>query len=90
MVNPARPKSAVSRLPLLVGVAVVVLCAVLAVPIKQRCGAPGFSCASTLDNAGNIRYYYEVEPVGVYLAEIVTGTNITLFYTSGDDLVRAQ
>lgn len=79
-----------NRLPLLVGVAVVVLFAVLAVPIKQRCGAPGFSCASTLDNAGNIRYYYEVEPVGVYLAEIVTGTNIALFYTSGEDLVRAQ
>ncbi|HEX5253762.1 MAG TPA: hypothetical protein VFW69_07785 [Mycobacterium sp.] len=88
--NPARPRSAVNRLPLLVGVAVTLLLAVLAVPIKQRCGAPGFSCASTLDNAGNIRYYYEVEPVGVYLAEIVTGTNITLFYTSGEDLVRAQ
>jgi hypothetical protein len=90
VVNPARSRSAVSRLPLIVGVAVVALLAVLAVPIKQRCGAPGFSCASTLDNDGNIRYYYEVEPVGVYLAEIVTGSNITLCYTSGEDLVRAR
>ncbi len=79
-----------SRVPLIVGVAIVVLLAVLAVPIKQRCGAPGFSCASTLDNNGNIRYYYEVEPVGVYLAEIVAGTNIPLFYTSGDDVFKAQ
>ena len=79
-----------SRVPLMVGVAIVVLLAVLAAPIKQRCGAPGFSCASTLDNNGNIRYYYEVEPVGVYLAEIVSGTNIPLFYTSGDDVVKAQ
>lgn len=79
-----------NRVPLIVGVAVVVLLAVFAVPIKQRCGAPGFSCASTLDNDGNARYYYEVEPVGVYLAEIVTGTNIKLFYSSGEDLVKAR
>ncbi len=79
-----------NRVPLIVGVAVVMLLAVLAAPIKQRCGAPSFSCASTLDNDGNIHYYYEVEPVGVYLAEIVTGTNITLFYTSGQDLVKAR
>lgn len=79
-----------NRVPLVIGVAVVVLLAVFAVPIKQRCGAPGFSCASTLDNDGNVRYYYEVEPVGVYLAEIITGTNIRLFYSSGEDLVKAR
>lgn len=90
MVNPVQPKSAVGRVPLIVGVAVVMLIAVFAVPIKQRCGAPGFSCASTQDNDGNIRYYYEIEPVGVYLAEIVTGTNITLFYSSGEDVVKAR
>lgn len=90
VVNPARPRSAVGRFSLIVGVAVVVLLAVLAVPVKQRCGAPGFSCASTLDNDGNSRYYYEIEPAGVYLAEIITGTNIGLFYSSGEDLVRAR
>lgn len=79
-----------NRVPLIVGVAFVVLLAVLAAPIKQRCGAPGLPCASTLDNAGNLHFYYEVEPLGVYLAEIVTDTNITLFYNSGEDLVKAR
>lgn len=78
-----------SRVPLIVGIAVVLL-AVLAAPIKQRCGAPGVSCASAVDNSGNVHFYYEVEPVGVYLAEIATGTNITLFYNSGEDLVKAR
>lgn len=77
-------------MPLLVGVAIVVLLAVLAAPIKQRCGAPGFACASALDNDGNIHFYYEVEPVGVYLAEMVTGTNIALFYSSGEDVTKAR
>lgn len=90
MVNPAQPRPVVTRVPLVVGVAVVVLLAVLALPIKQRCGAPGFSCASAVDNAGNVHFYYEVEPVAVYLAEVVTGANIRLFYSSGEDLVKAR
>jgi hypothetical protein len=61
----------------------------LAAPVKQRCGAPGLSCATTVDVQGNLHYYYEVEPLGVYLAEIVTGSNIRLFYSSGEDLVKA-
>jgi len=90
VVNPAHTRSAVNKVPLIVGIAAVLLLAVLAVPIKQRCGAPGYSCASTLDTDGNVHYYYEVEPVGVYLAEIVTGSNITIFYKSGEDLVKAR
>lgn len=78
------------KVPLGIEIAVVVLLAVFAIPIKQRCGAPGYPCASTLDNEGNTHYYYEVEPAGVYLAEIVTGTNITLFYSAGEDLVKAR
>jgi hypothetical protein len=66
----------------------VVLLAVLAIPIKQRCGAPGLSCTSTVDEQGNVRYYYEVEPLGVFLAEIFTGSNIRIYYTSGDDVVK--
>ncbi|HET9889205.1 MAG TPA: hypothetical protein VFQ42_01775 [Mycobacterium sp.] len=31
-----------------------------------------------------------IRRVGVYLAEIVSGTNITLFYTSGEEVVKAQ
>lgn len=79
-----------NRVPVGIGIAVVLLLAALAVPIKQRCGAPNYSCTSTLDAQGNAHYYYEVEPVGVYLAEIVTGTNIALFYKSGEDLVKAR
>lgn len=71
------------------GIAVVVL-AVLAIPLKQRCGAPGFSCATAMDPQGNVHCYYEVEPLGIYLAEIMTGSNITVFYESGEDLVKAR
>ena len=66
------------------------LLAVLAIPIKQRCGAPGLSCTSTLDQRANIHYYYEVEPLGVYLVEIFTGSNIRFYYTSGDDVVKVR
>ncbi|WP_369831926.1 hypothetical protein [Mycobacterium sp. E796] len=62
---------------------------ILAIPVKQRCGAPGLFCATAVDPQGNIHYYYEVEPVGVYLAEIIAGSNIRLFYSSGEDLVKA-
>lgn len=75
--------------PVLLAIAALSL-GVLAVPVKQRCGAPGFACAAALDANGDVHYYYEVEPLGVYLAEVVTGTNITLYYTSGEDLVRAR
>ena len=63
---------------------------VLAIPVKQRCGAPRYSCATALDTQGYVHYYYEVEPLGVYLAEIITGSNIRLYYTSGEDLVKLR
>lgn len=78
-----------SRVALLVAIAVVVAVAVLATPVKQRCGAPNFSCATAVDTLGNVHYYYEIEPLGVFLAEVFTGTNITVFYESGEDLVKA-
>jgi hypothetical protein len=43
-----------------------------------------------LDARGYVHYYYEVEPVGIYLAEIITGSNIRLFYHSGEDLVKVR
>ncbi len=73
----------------MVGIAVVLVLAVLAIPVKQRCGAPGYSCATALDAQGNVHYYYEVEPLGVYLAEVITGSNIALYYRSGEELVTA-
>ncbi len=73
-----------------VGIVTVLVIAVLAIPIKARCGAPGLSCASALDTHGYVHYYYEVEPLGVFLAEIVTGSNIRIFYQSGEDLEKVR
>ena len=35
-------------------------------------------------------YYYEVEPLGVYLVEIITGSNIRFYYQSGEDLEKVR
>lgn len=78
------------RVPLAVGMAVVLVIGVLAIPIKARCGAPGYSCATTLDAQGNVHYYYEVEPLGVYVAEIVIGSNISFYYKSGDETEKVR
>jgi hypothetical protein len=88
--RPVQTRHASTKAPVEVGLVVVLMLAVLATPIKQRCGAPGLSCASALDEQGNVHYYYEIEPVGVYLAELLTGSNIRLCYTSGDDVVKAR
>lgn len=47
-------------------------------PVKQRCGAPGYTCATG-----------SVEPPGVYLVESVTGSNIGVYYESGEERVKA-
>jgi hypothetical protein len=88
--HPAQTRHALDKVPLVVGLVFVLLLAVLAIPVKQRCGAPGYSCATALDPQGNVHYYYEVEPLGVYLAEIITGSNVRFYYTSGEDLVKAR
>lgn len=79
-----------NRAPVLVAIIVMLLIGVFALPTKQRCGAPGLTCATTLDTQGYVHYYYEVEPLGVYLAEIATGSNIQVFYHSGEDLERVR
>jgi hypothetical protein len=90
MTHPPRRTYARKNVVLAVGIAVVSVLAALAIPIKVRCGAPGYACATAVDAQGNVHYYYEVEPLGVYLAEIVTGSNIRLYYRSGDDLEKAR
>jgi hypothetical protein len=80
----------VNKAPAVVGIVVLLVIAVLALPTKQRCGAPALTCATTLDAQGYVHHYYEVEPVGVYLAEIITGSNIRLYYHSGEDLERVR
>jgi hypothetical protein len=90
VMRPAQTRHTLGKVPAMIGLVVALLLAVLAVPVKQRCGAPGYSCATTLDAQGIVHHYYEVEPFGVYLAESITGSNIRFYYTSGEDLVRVQ
>jgi hypothetical protein len=88
--HPVQTRHALNKIPVVIGIVVVLVIAVLAMPVKQRCGAPGYSCATALDTQGYVHYYYEVEPLGVYLAEIITGSNIRLYYTSGEELVKVR
>jgi hypothetical protein len=88
--HPVQATHALNKIPVVVGIVVVLLIAALAIPVKQRCGAPGYSCATALDAQGYVHYYYEVEPLGVYLAEIITGSSIRLYYTSGEELVKVR
>jgi hypothetical protein len=88
--RPAPATHAPNKIPIVVGIVVMLLIGVLAIPVKQRCGAPGYSCATALDAQGYVHYYYEVEPLGVYVAEIMTVSNIRLFYSSGEELVKVR
>lgn len=76
--------------PLVIGISMLLVIAALAMPIKQRCGAPGRSCATAVDANGDVHYYYEVEPFGVFLLENALGSNIPWYYTSGEEIVRVR
>ena len=88
--HPVQTRHALNKIPVVIGIVVVLVIVVLAIPVKQRCGAPGYSCATALDTQGYVHYYYEVEPLGVYVAETVTGSNIRLYYRSGEDLDKVR
>jgi hypothetical protein len=90
VMHPVQTRHALDKVPVVVGLVVVLMLAVLAIPVKQRCDAPGVSCATALDAQGNVHYYYEVEPLGVYLVETITGSNIHFYYMSGEDVVKAR
>ena len=90
MTHPGQTRHTLNRAPVLIAILVALVIGVLALPVKQRCGAPGFTCATALDARGYVHYYYEVEPLGVYLTEIMTGTNIRFCYSSGEELVKVR
>ena len=90
MMHPAPTSHSRKRVPLAIGIALAAALAVLAIPTKVRCGAPGLACATAVDAQGDIHYYYEVEPLGVYVAETITGSNIRLYYRSGEDLDKVR
>ena len=75
---------------LMIGISVLLVLGALAMPIKQRCGAPGRACATAVDATGNVHYYYEVEPFAVFIVESVFGSDIPWYYTSGEEIVKAQ
>jgi hypothetical protein len=83
-------KHTLNKVPVVVGLVIVFVIAVLAIPVNQRCGAPDYSCATALDTQGYVHYYYEVEPLGVYLAEIITGSDIRCYYKLGEVLVKVR
>ncbi len=67
-------------------VIVIVLTGVFLIPAKVTCGVPGNSCAvppMTLD--GSPSYYYEIQPVGVSLIEMMTKQNTGIQYSSGTE-----
>jgi hypothetical protein len=68
----------VNKVVLLTAIAIVFVIGVLALPVKQACGAPAYTCAAGVDTQGYVRSYYEVEPLGVYLIASVTGSNIRI------------
>jgi hypothetical protein len=86
----AQTTHALNRAPMVVALLVALVIGVLALPVKQRCGAPGYTCATALDTKGYVHYFYELEPLGVYLAEIITGTDIHFCYKSGDERVKVR
>lgn len=85
----AKPRASMTK-PLVITVSVLVVIAALAMPVKQRCGAPGRPCATAVDAGGDVHYYYEVEPFGIFLIESVIGSNIPLYYTSGEEIERVR
>ncbi|OBK13711.1 hypothetical protein [Mycobacterium asiaticum] len=75
---------------LVIAFSVLLVIAALALPVKQRCGAPGRTCATAVDANGGVHYYYEVEPFAIYLIENMTGSDIPLFYSSGEEIVKSR
>lgn len=67
------------------GFIVVLALALLALPVQMQCGHLLYGCA-TAPNPGGMYYtYYEVEPLGVTLIETLIGTNLHIYYWSGQE-----
>jgi hypothetical protein len=60
---------------------------VLLIPVKVTCGFPAASCAKPPLPGSNsqARYYYEYEPLGVMLVELVIWQNLPFYYSSGTE-----
>jgi hypothetical protein len=78
----------VNRIPFLIGIAVLLMTAALALPVKQRC--PQGPCATAPDARGDVHYHSEFEPLGILLIKSLLGVNIRLYYTSGEDVENVR
>jgi hypothetical protein len=84
-----RPEGHMNRVRLFVGIVVaLVIIGVLAFPIKDRCGAADYACATAPDARGYVHYYYEVKPLGAVLIEFATHSKFPFHYTSGAEKVH--
>ncbi len=60
---------------------------ILLIPVKVTCGSPDANCAQPPLPGTNsqVRYYYEYEPLGVMLVELVIRQNLPFYYFSGTE-----
>jgi hypothetical protein len=56
----------------------------LALPKRVECGYPGATCGH-VGRARTMCTGYEIEPLGLYLVELVARRNVGFAYESGDD-----
>jgi hypothetical protein len=67
----------------LIGIAVVMLIAVFAWPVKIAC--PHGPCTTAPDADGYVHRYYEVKPLVPGIIEKITRNDFGLYYSSGDE-----
>ncbi len=70
------------RILILLGILLVL---VLAIPIRMPCGHLNYTCATAPDQGGVYYTYYEIEPLGITLLETAIGSNLQIYYSSGQD-----
>jgi hypothetical protein len=65
------------------GIAVAMVIALLAWPVKEVC--PNGPCTTAPDADGHVHRYYEVEPLGAIVLETITGKSLPLRYSTGEE-----
>ena len=66
---------------------IVIFCValLLAMPLHVTCGNLFYACATAPDESGNYYTYYEIQPLGITLLEVIVQTNLPIYYTSGQE-----
>ncbi|KAF0106503.1 MAG: hypothetical protein FD146_2511 [Anaerolineaceae bacterium] len=68
---------------LIVGI-IVLVCGCCLAPLPVPCGAPGMSCRTGPGPGGASSVFYELEPLGVAVLELVFQDNIRIYYWTWD------